>query len=331
MQQSRTQPTTQFMPPRTRPTMLLGLSACMESFLRSRKALDRSERTVEEYRYACRSFSTFLEGRYGADDVQLVTKRDIEDFLIDYQATRSSTTANKTFRGLRAVFNWLWREEEIEVNPFLRVVAPPVNRTLREGYAPEQVRAMLRVCQQEQRFAKGRSNPREFLACRDFALLMVLYDTGLRASEICAMTVEGINWQDGLFSVPGKGRKVYQRHLGGKAAAALDRYLRLRRRLIGEPRGSLWVGTNGEPSTRSGLRRLCALRGIHAGVKNANVHRWRYTHSEALEEQGWQEHEIMAEMGHSTLSVSRTYRDAAIRRAALRKHRDSSPADMLRL
>ena len=69
---------------------------------------------------------------------------------------------------------------------------------------------------------------------------------------------------------------------------------------------------NGVPLTRSGLRRVCVLRGEQAGVKGANVHRWRYTHSEALEEQGWQEHEIMAEMGHSTRSVSRTYRAAAI-------------------
>jgi len=75
---------------------------------------------------------------------------------------------------------------------------------------------------------------------------------------------------------------------------------------------------------------LCVLRGQQAGVQGATVHRWRYTHSEALEELGWQEHEIMAEMGHSTRSVSRAYREAAIRRSALRKHRTLSPGDMLR-
>ena len=314
----------------TRPRGFFGLLAYLDSFLRSRKALARSPRTIDEYRLACRTFSEFLRARYADDDARRVTRRDIEDFLIEYQETRSSTTANKTFRALRALFNWLWREEEIEVNPFARVQAPPADRAPREGYSPDEVKGMLRVCQQEQRMAKKRSHRREFLATRDYALLLALYDTGLRASEVTAMTVEGIDWQAGLFAVPGKGRKVYQRHLGDRALAAIDRYLRLRRRLQSEASGPLWVGSTGEPLTRSGLRRMCVLRGQQAGVQSATVHRWRYTHSEVLEELGWQEHEIMAEMGHSTRAVSRSYRDAAIMRSALRKHRECGPADLLR-
>jgi site-specific recombinase XerD len=121
LQQSRAVPRRSLDPIRTRPTRILALSGCLESFLRSRKALDRSPRTVEEYRLACRAFSAFLTDRYGDDDAQRVGRRDIEDFLIDYQATHSSTTANKTFRGLRALFNWLWREEEMAP---LRVDSP---------------------------------------------------------------------------------------------------------------------------------------------------------------------------------------------------------------
>ena len=330
MEQSRAQRATAVGALRTRPSRFSGLSAHLGSFLRSRRALDRSPRTVEEYQRACGTFSDFLALRYGDDDVRRVTRRDIEDFLIEYQETRSSTTANKTFRGLRAVFNWLWREEEIDANPFDRVEAPPADRTPREGYSLDEVRAMLRVCRQDEQAAKRRSPRREFLAVRDYALLVVMYDTGLRASEVVAMTVDGIDWDEGLFSVPGKGRKLYTRHLGRKALAAVERYLRLLRRMVDAGTGRLWVGWKGEPLTRSGLRRLCVLRGQQAGVREATTHRWLYTHSEVLEELGWQEHEIMAEMGHSTRSVSRAYREAAIRRAVLRKHSATSPADVLR-
>ncbi len=313
----------------TRPSGFSGLSAYLGSFVRSRRALGRSPRTLEEYERACRVFSDFLVQRYGADDVQRVTRRDIQDFLIGQQETHSSTTTNKTFRALRAVFNWLVREEELDVNPFDRVEAPPVDRAPREGYSADEVRAMLRACQRDQG-AASRGTRREFLAVRDYALLLVLYDTGLRASEVVAMSVEGVDWDQGLFTVPGKGRKLYTRHLGRKALAAVERYVRLRRRVVDGGAGPLWVGWSGESLTRSGLRRLCILRAEQAGVTGATVHRWRYTHSEALEELGWQEHEIMAEMGHSTRSVSRMYREAAIRRSALRKHEALSPADLLR-
>ena len=317
---------------RTRPHRFFGLSAYMGSFLRGKKALNRSPRTVEEYQLACRVFSDFLTTRFGDDDVHRVTRRDIDDFLIEYQETRTSTTANKTFRALRAIFNWLWREEEIEDNPFSRAEAPLASRAPRDGFSQDEVRAMLRACQQARRAAVRRSSWREYLAVRDYALLMVLYDTGLRVSEVTAMTVEGIDWNDGLFAVPGKGRKVYQRHLGNRALSAVDRYVRTRRRMLGESAiDQLWVGWTGQPLTRSGLRRVCIVRGRQAGVSGATTHRWRYTHAETLEELGWQEHEIMAEMGHSTLTVSRHYREAAIRRSALRKHEASSPADLLKL
>lgn len=161
--------------------------------------------------------------------------------------------------------------------------------------------------------------------------MIVAFDCGLRASEITAMQVGSLDWDSGTFSVRGKGRKTYIRHLGDKALAAIDRYLRLRRRVLGEPSGPLWVNKRQQGLTRSGLRRMCVQRGKQAGVTGATVHRWRYSHAEALEDAGWPEAQILAEMGHSTLSVSRTYRDAAIRRGALRRHKEASPGDMLRV
>jgi len=254
-------------PLRTRPRGFFGLSAYLESFIRSRKALDRSPRTLDEYRLAVRVFSDYLIGCYSDDDLRRVTRREIRDFTSVYlQAGHTSTTANKTLRGLRALFNWLWREEEIAENPFARVQLPPADKSPREGFSTAEVKAMLRVC--ERRATSPRAG---FLAARDFSILVTMFDTGLRASEITAMTADGFDWQSGLFMVPGKGRKLYQRHLGDRALAAVDKYLRLRRRLLCEAGGPLWVNWKGGPLTRSGLRRMCILRGQQAGVGNATT------------------------------------------------------------
>src|SRR3989337_2322383 len=107
MQQSRAEQDGAIGALRTRPHGFFGLSAYMGSFLRSRKALDRSPRTIDEYQRACAVFSEFLTLRYGDDDVRRVTRRDIRDFLIEYQETRTSPTAKKPFRALRAAFNSL--------------------------------------------------------------------------------------------------------------------------------------------------------------------------------------------------------------------------------
>ena len=134
-----------------RPAGFFGLSGYLDSFLRSRRALDRSPRTIEEYRYGVRVFADFLAARYGDDDIRAVGKRDVRDFLAGYLDTHSSTTGNKVYRTLRALFNWLVKEDEIESSPFAKVEAPPVDRQPREGYSFSQVQSMIRVCQQEER------------------------------------------------------------------------------------------------------------------------------------------------------------------------------------
>ena len=139
-----------------------------------------------------------------------------------------------------------------------------------------------------------------------------------------------IDMETGIFEVRGKGDKIYRRHLGLVARVAIQQYMiRSAGRFIMADDQALWRGWTGVPLTRSGLFRLNREIAADAGVKEGGVHRWRYTHSETLEEMGWPEDIIMAEMGHSVLSVSRSYRERAIRRRALQQHADDSPADKL--
>ena len=296
------------------------------SFARSRKALGRSARTIEQYDISIKHFTRFMQHEFDSTAIALVNRRVIEDFLIEHMAeNRTTTTANKTFRSLRAFFNWLYEEDMLEINPFRRVKAPKPTPAPKSGYTRAEVDAQLEPI----RMAMQGHGRERFLAFRDYALFMVLYDTGLRASEICAMTVEGIDPDTGLFEVPGKGRQVYRRHLGSAALAAVTKYLTARSRRVRTSSDKLWVNFSGFPLTRSGLFRMCQVRATDAGIKNGGVHRWRYTHAETLQDLGWPEEVIMAEMGHSMLSVSRHYRQTAIRRRALKQHELQSPADLL--
>lgn len=306
----------------------LPIEEALASFIRNRRALDRSPQTLYEYRLACRALGDFLMTQFEWDDVSDIHRGTLEDFLIEYRQTHAPGTVNKTFRTLRSLFNWLEREDELVSNPFRRMSAPPAAYSPQEGYSQVEVKRIIKHL--GERITKSKGSKRELITVRDLAIILTLFDTGLRAGEMIAMTVEGIDWNTGLFKVLGKGGKHYQRHIGETAMAAIDRYLRLRRRKLGESIGPLWVGNHGIPMTRSGLRRMCKEIGKAVGVADADTHRWRYTHSEALEELGWQEHEIMAEMGHTTRSISRSYREAAIRRGALKKHREKGPTDLLK-
>jgi len=66
-------------------------------------------------------------------------------------------------------------------------------------------------------------------ALRDRALLEVLFATGCRLSELCALTRRRVNLKTREVEVLGKGKKVRGTFLTAKAAERLDRYLATRK------------------------------------------------------------------------------------------------------
>ena len=59
-------------------------------------------------------------------------------------------------------------------------------------------------------------------------MIRLLLDCGLRVSELCGLTVEGIDLDQGMAMVQGKGSKVRPVYFGARTTRAVDRYLRMR-------------------------------------------------------------------------------------------------------
>jgi site-specific recombinase XerD len=64
---------------------------------------------------------------------------------------------------------------------------------------------------------------------RDEAMIRLLLDCGVRVSELCGLTVEGVNLDQGMALVDRKGSKIRPIYFGARTAQAVDRYIRTRR------------------------------------------------------------------------------------------------------
>jgi hypothetical protein len=71
---------------------------------------------------------------------------------------------------------------------------------------------------------------KDFRDRRDEAIIRLLLDCGLRVSELCTLTVQGTDLDQGMAIVQGKGRKVRPIYFGARTTRALDRYIRARSR-----------------------------------------------------------------------------------------------------
>jgi len=137
------------------------------------------------------------------------------------QRVQSMTTALRSFlRFMR------WRGD---INSDLAACVPSVanwrRSTIPRAIPPKQVELVLASVNRDT--ATGR---------RDYAILLLLARLGLRAHEVATLTLEDMNWQDGLITVRGKTSRYSQLPLPMDIGEAIADYLR-----NGRPRGSRYL------------------------------------------------------------------------------------------
>lgn len=102
-------------------------------------------------------------------------------------------------------------------------------------------------------------------------MILTLYDTGVRAAELCGMKESDLDWRDRTIVVTGKESKQRRLSIGHKTAQAIERYLRKR------PAKSdwLWLGSANNPLGLNGLRMMLERRFRDAGIKFRGAHAFR--------------------------------------------------------
>ncbi len=171
----------------------LSLSDLEPSWVRSLRAANRSERTIDSYVLALSQLADYL----GDPPVTSVTADDVRDFLAKVLEDRASATARQRHASLRQFFVWAWEESEIAINPMAKVRPPKVVEKPVEVLSPDQLRALFKA-------ASGTG----FTDRRDTAILSLLLDCGLRLGEISTITLSDIDWDAETVTVTGKGDKI---------------------------------------------------------------------------------------------------------------------------
>ena len=162
-----------------------------------------------------------------------------------HQKGNKPATVSVRYRSLNRFFNWCVAEDERSENPMDRVEPPQIPDEIQPYYLPHEVEAV--------RKAIGRTTRYDL---RDAAMIMVLYDTGVRAAELCGMKEPDLHWRDKTIMVTGKAGKQRRVSIGHKTAQAIERYLR-KRSIKSE---WLWLGSGNKPLIVNGLRMMLLRR-----------------------------------------------------------------------
>jgi integrase/recombinase XerC/integrase/recombinase XerD len=229
-------------------------------------------------------------------------------------------TVETYFVNLRTLFRFLVEEEAIEESP-LETMRPPIARRDQiQPFTRQQVEALLQAAKKSRH------------SLRDQAIVLLLLDSGVRASELCSLKTQDLDMQGRFCRVLGKGNKRRSLYFGRATTKAIWKYLRE------EPRDSLDPlfmsdrGTRaGEGLTRSGLQQIIERLGKAAEVKSARCSPHTFRHTFAIEflRAGGNVFSLKEMLGHTSLTMVNRY--VALAESDIEnQHRQFSPADRLK-
>lgn len=287
------------------PALLRHAADQFVAHLRDERGL--SGNTVAAYRRDVAQFFEFA-ARAGVTDPDQVEPLLLRRFLAQ-QRTRglaASSLARKA-AALRACFRYLLRRGLVHADPAAALGAPR---------APARLPAVLKRRQVEELLAGPR--PVDPVGLRDRAVLELLYATGMRVGELCALRLDSVDLTADCVRVRGKGAKERIVPFGEPARAALLDYLARGRPamlpdLAGAGEGAaeanaLFFNRRRRPMTPRDVRGMLERYRAAAGVpQGTSPHTLRHSFATHLLEGGADLRAVQELLGHVALTTTQTY------------------------
>lgn len=290
--------------PKTLPPPL-ELDVLLTSWELSLRAERKSPETVKSYTAGVRGFLRWCEasGEVPAVDRVLVQRYTAD--LLDGGA--AAATARSRQLGMKRFAAWLVDEGELDADPIAGLKPPKLDQQAVDPLTQDELKALIKAC-------SGKSLRER----RDEALVRLIAETGIRASEAVGMKVSEVDLTRGMATVyRGKGGKGRIVPFGPQTATAIDRYLRLRRAHARADSPDLWVGDRGKGFSYDGLYVALRYRAELAGIKGFHPHKLRTTFATRWLAGGGSEGSLMAVAGWARRDmIDRYTRATASERAA---------------
>ena len=265
------------------------IETLIEAYIQDHIGGNHSEKTVEWHRTALGLMQIFFQEELEITQIDAVESDDISAWFAHMRTTpgardkiRSERTIQTYARSARAFFHWLIRRGTLEHNPFDHVVFPKVGRPLIQTITTEEFEKLLLACT-----PPHETGPfAERAAVRNRAILWLLYDTGIRVSELINLRIDDLDRKKGVVTVMGKGSKERRIALGQNCLRNLSYYLDKHRPdeeeladwgSMGEDH--LFLSETRQPLTKNRMEMLFKRLKERAGItgKRISPHIFRHT------------------------------------------------------
>lgn len=259
--------------------------------------------TVLNYIHDIKEFKEFLSSNdFG--NLLTIDKTNIARYYISYLSEKNykKKSIARKISSIRSFYRYLERQGIIKENIFESVESPKLDKPLPKVLYINEMEEIFKAIDDSTAIGK-----------RDLAIIEVLYGSGLRVSELCALTEKNLDFQNKTVKVFGKGHKERYVPLSDKAIMALKKYIIIARpELVLNSKMAdsnyLLVNHHGGALTPRGVRVI--LDNILAKTSDnihVSPHTLRHTFATHLLDGGADLRSVQEMLGHSNLSSTQIY------------------------
>jgi integrase/recombinase XerC len=264
----------------------------LATFLNALSGKNRSAATIRAYQTDIQQFISFLHANnVSIQKPEEVEKIDVVEYLSALAKRELTGIARaRKMSAIREYFRFLEGVGVISKSPTTGIETPKREKNGRQVLRPDEYTKMLSL---------AGANP------RDYAVLQVFLQTGIRVSELANLTVDDIDFIKPSITVRGKGSVEREIALEKKGIHALKSYLGVRPESISK---RVFLNYQGEPISERGIRKLVVKYRKEAGItKKASCHTFRHTFATCKAEKGVPAYQLQQWLGHANLNTTQIY------------------------
>lgn len=221
-----------------------------------------SEKTIKAYRIDLTQFSTFL-----GKSLPRCDKGNIQSYLSELHGQYKVKSVKRKIASLKVFYNYLECEEIIVQNPFVKLRVKLHEPFMLPKTIPITNINLILKCAYKTRDAQTSMQSYSYKSnLRDIAILELLFATGMRVSELCSISTETIDMNNGTIRIYGKGAKERIIQIGNPdVRAAVEKYYEAFSEQI-QGTGWLFVNRLGNHLSDQSVRNMINGYATRAGI-----------------------------------------------------------------
>ena len=279
------------------------LEDTLKEFLLECELRQYSQRTIRHERNSLQKMIYFIGETYGVTQLEKVKHIHLKGY-VKYLTDlgRKETYVNGLIKSFRAFFKYCTEEEYIEVNPALKLSFQKEPEILIPTFTDKEVEAMVN-------YYKGR----RFLDIRNKLIMVILFDTGIRCSELCELKVTDVR-ANVINIQEGKGKKQRFVPLTPAINKWMMKYQLARQSYtldkIGYAEEYLFLSQKGKPLTKATIERIVGACKEPCGVREeirCSPHTCRHYYAQKQLRNGCDMYTVSRLLGHKTVTITKRY------------------------